>query len=180
MVSESNRPMSDFAFKIMSVIFKIRDLLRPRMDLLKEANIRPGFTVLDYGCGPGSYIAPLAELVGASGLIYALDIHPLAIRAVRDIVRKRRLANVKTIESDCETGLDDGHLDAIVLYDTFHDLARSEDVLRELHRVLKPNGILSFSDHHMAEDEINVRLTTSGLFRLLEKGERTYSFTKVT
>jgi len=38
------------------------------------------YHVLDYGCGPGSYIKPLLELVGCSGKIFALDIHPLAIK----------------------------------------------------------------------------------------------------
>jgi hypothetical protein len=42
--------------------------------------------------------------------------------------------------------------------------------------VLEPSGILSFSDHHMKENEIISKLTNNGLFRLLRKGERTYSF----
>ncbi|MCK4241915.1 MAG: methyltransferase domain-containing protein, partial [Dehalococcoidia bacterium] len=61
----------------MSLTYKFRDLRLPRMDILKEVGIEPGFHVLDYGCGPGSYTIPLAELVGESGKIYALDIHPL-------------------------------------------------------------------------------------------------------
>jgi len=52
-------------------------------------------------------------------------------------------------------------------------------VLEELHRVLKPEGILSFSDHHMKESEILSRLTSGGLFRLWKKGKKTYSFLKV-
>ncbi len=43
---------------------------------------------------------------------------------------------------------------------------------------LKPNGILSFSDHHMKENEIESNVTSRRLFRLLRKGKRTYSFLK--
>ena len=53
------------------------------MDVLNEAGIEPGFCVLDYGCGPASYMVPLAQLVGTSGEIHALDIHPLAIKRVQ-------------------------------------------------------------------------------------------------
>ncbi|MFC1958135.1 hypothetical protein ACFLVQ_01020 [Chloroflexota bacterium] len=51
-------------------------------------------------------------------------------------------------------------------------------VLGELYRILKPNGILSFSDHHMKENEILSEVTSGGLFKLLKKGKRTYSFVK--
>jgi ubiquinone/menaquinone biosynthesis C-methylase UbiE len=145
---------------------------------LKEVGIKAGFHVLDYGCGPGGYIIPLAELVGESGKVYALDIHPLAIRKVQDIASKKRLANVETILSDCKTGLPDNTLDAILLYDAFHHLSDPDVVLRELHRVLKPDGILSFSDHHMKENEIVASVTNDGLFKLLKKGQRTYTFLK--
>ena len=80
-----DKPMSKVGFKLMTLVFRIRDLFRPRMDLLKEVGVEPGFCILDYGCGPGSYIAPLAQLVGISGEIYALDINPFAIKEVRKI-----------------------------------------------------------------------------------------------
>jgi len=163
----------------MSLGYKFRDLRLPRKNILRELGIKPGFHVLDYGCGPGSYIIPLAEFVGESGKVYALDIHPLAIQKVQNIASKKQLANVETILSDCQTGLPDNSLDVVVLYDVFHHLSDPDAVLKELHRVLKPDGILSFSDHHMKENEIVSQVTNSGLFRLLKKGRRTYSFLKV-
>ena len=83
---------------------------------------------------------------------------------------------METILSDCQTGLPDNTLDAILLYDAFHNLSDPDVVLKELHRVLKPDGALSFSDHHMKENEIISQVTNGGLFRLLRKGERTYGF----
>jgi ubiquinone/menaquinone biosynthesis C-methylase UbiE len=168
--------MSNIGFRVMAFTFKIRDFLRPRRDIVKEAGIKEGFHVLDYGCGPGSYVTAVAELVGKSGKIYALDINPLAIKMVKKIALKKQLSNVETILSDCKTGLPNDSIDVVLLYDTFHDLSDPNMVLEELHRVLKPNGILSFSDHHMEENEIVSRVTNNGLFRLLRKGERTYSF----
>jgi ubiquinone/menaquinone biosynthesis C-methylase UbiE len=171
--------MRKIGFKLMTLVFRIRDFLRPRMDLLKEAGIEPGFCILDYGCGPGSYIAPLAQLVGISGEIYALDINPLAIKEVQKIAAQKAIANIKTFESDCNTGLPDNHVDAIILYDTFHNLSQPEDVLCELHRVLKSGGTLSFSDHHMNAQDIITRVTKTGWFKLSTKGKKTYSFSKV-
>jgi len=173
-----DKPMSNFGFKFMALGYKFRDLRLPRKNILKEVGIKTGFQVLDYGCGPGSYIIPLAELVGESGKVYALDIHPLAIQKVRDIASKKQLANIETILSDCRTGLPDNTLDAVLLYDAFHHLSDADVVLKELYRVLKPDGILSFSDHHMKENEIVAEVTNSGLFRLSRKGQRTYTFLK--
>jgi len=169
---------SNLGFRLMSLSYKFRDLRLPRMNILKEVGIKPGFHVLDYGCGPGSYIMPLAELVGESGKVYALDIHPLAIQKVQDIASKKQLTNVETILSDCQTGLPDNTLDAVILYDIFHHLSDPDVVLKELHRVLKPDGILSFGDHHMEESEIVSKVTNSGLFKLSRKGEITYTFLK--
>jgi len=162
----------------MALTFKIRDFLRPRKDVVKEVGIREGFQVLDYGCGPGSYVKAVAELVGKSGKIYALDINLLAIQTVKKIAEKNRLTNVKTIPSSCKTGLPDDRIDVVLLYDTFHDLTDPDEVLEELHRVLKPNGVLSFSDHHMKENDIVSEVTNKGLFKLLKKGVETHSFVK--
>ncbi len=175
-----DKPMSDSHFRIMSLGYKFRDLLVSRRHTLTEANIEPGFHILDYGCGPGSYSLAAAELVGSAGKVYALDIHPLAIQMVRDKVSKRGLINVETIHSDCDTGLPAESLDVVLLYDTFHGLSRPSEVLEELHRVLKPYGVLSFNDHHMEEDEIINGVTEKGRFRLLVKGKRVYNFVKDT
>ena len=179
MARRSNvRRQSNLDFRLMSLGFKFRDAVRPRLRILREAGIRPGFHVLDYGCGPGSYIVPLSGLVGEGGMVYALDVNPLAMRAVQKITAKKQLVNVRPVLSDCETGLPPDSLDMVLLYDILHDLSNAGEVLAELHRVLKPVGILSVSDHHMTHEEIESRVTAGGLFRLSQIGQRTCSFLK--
>lgn len=172
------KPKPNLDFRLMSLSYRFRDFIKPRMRVLDEAGIKEGFHVLDYGCGPGSYIVPVVELVGRSGKIYALDIHPLAIQAVRRIAAKKGMTNVQTILSDCHTGLMPHSVDVVLLYDILHDLKEPDRVLVELHRVLKPKGILSLSDHHLKEEEIVSRVMSGGLFKLSAKNKRTCSFTK--
>ena len=162
----------------MALEFKVRDFFWPRKRILEELEIRSGAQVLDYGCGPGSYVTALAEMVGTMGKVYALDAHPLAIRAVKGIVSKRRLSNVETILSESSTGLSENSLDVVLLYDLLHDLADPSHVLGEIHRTLKPDGLLSVSDHHLREAEIVLKITHGGLFRLSSKGKNTQSFVK--
>jgi ubiquinone/menaquinone biosynthesis C-methylase UbiE len=165
-------------FKAMSLMFWFRDLIRPRRNTLVDAGIRTGASVLDFGCGPGGYILPLAKLVGPSGRIYALDINPAAIKSVKGLAARHQLRNVETIVSDGPYGLPDGCLDLVLLYDVLHHLSHPDDVLAELHRVLKPEGVLSVSDHHLRENDIVTGITASGRFKLLKKGEKVYNFSR--
>ncbi|MBE0479988.1 MAG: class I SAM-dependent methyltransferase [Dehalococcoidia bacterium] len=163
----------------MSLMYKVRDLARPRRLVLDDVGIKEGYQVLDYGCGPGSYIVPLAELVGASGKVYALDIHPLAIQEVRKLAKKKGLANVCTIFAS-EPGLPPASVDIVLLYDILHHLRNVSEVLVDLHRILRPEGILSVRDHHMKKAEIESRITETGLFTSSIMGRQTSSFSKKT
>jgi len=174
-----DKPMRNLDFRFMSLSFIFRDIFLPRKNILAEVGINPGFSILDYGCGSGSYTIPAAQLVGESGKVYSLDIHPLAVQQVQKVVAKKRLTNIETILSDCATALPDESIDVVLLYDTLHNLSEPDKVLAELHRVVKPSGILSVNDHHLKEQEIITKITGKGFFRLLRKGKRVYNFQKV-
>ena len=172
------KPQSNLDFRLMSLLFKFRDFIKPRIKVLDEIGIKEGCHVLDYGCGPRSYIVPLTELVGESGKIYALDVHPLAIQAVQRLAAKKGMTNVQTILSDCETGLPPDSVNVVLLYDILHELNDPNRVLVELHRIMKLEGTLSVSDHHLKQNEILSKVTSEGLFKPSAKGRITYSFSK--
>ncbi len=162
----------------MCLFYKVRDFFSSPLNTLKEVNIIEGHTVLDFGCGPGSFSINASRLVGDGGKIYALDLNPMAVEKVKCKIIKEGLNNIETINSDCRTGFPDDSVDIILLYDAYHDFYNRLLVLKELNRVLKTEGILSFSDHHMRREEILKELTGKGLFRLIRESKKTYSFVK--
>jgi len=170
--------MSNLSFRTMKLMLVVRDIFMSPRALLEEAHITPGLCVLDYGCGPGSYSIAAAELVGGSGKVYALDIHPLAIQSVQSSALKKGLKNIETISSNCATGLSDQSVDVVLLYDILHGLKNHREILEELSRVLKPGGTLSISDHHLKEEKIMSRLGDQERFELSGKGKWTYRFLK--
>ncbi len=174
----TEEPDSDFRFHANTLIFKFRDFFFPRREILKEVGIKPGFKILDYGCGSGSYVRDASEMVGPSGKIYALDINPVAIEMVQNLAFIKHLKNVETILTDYNTGLPGSSVDVVLLYDAYHTLKKPELVMKEMHRILKPEGILSFRDRYMRDEEIMEGVTRKRLFKLKKEGKRTYSFKK--
>lgn len=166
----------NLSFRLMSLAFVLRDLLSPPQGILAEVGIKPGDQVLDFGCGPGSFTLAAAAMVGAAGKVHALDVSPAAIRQTRARAASKGLTQVETILSDGATGLPPASVDAILLYDTLHDLRQPDAVLAELHRVLKPGGILSVSDHHLKHEQLVSQVAGSGRYALAAKGKKTYIF----
>ena len=144
--------MSNFAHKMMTYVgMPVRNLFMQTNKIFTEVEIEPGYQALDYSCGPGVFSIMLAEKIGQSGLVYALDIHHLALKTVERKAQKKGHTNIKTILSSCSTSLPDNSLDLIIFFDAFHVLDNQEEVLMKLHRVLKPEAIMYFSDHHLKE-----------------------------
>jgi len=178
MSEQKDEPMSDIHFKFMSFGYRWRDRYHDSKKKLEKLGIREGQTVLDFGCGPGSYTIPAAQIVGERGKVYALDIHPLAIESVSKKVEEERLSNIETILSDRDTGLPDGSIDVILLYDTIHLIKDKPALLKELQRVLKADGFLSVTDHHLKANEISEIVEGSGLFSPRERDKGLFNFKK--
>ena len=161
---------------IVSLILYFRDLFNPPKQVLREVVIKHGFTVLDYGCGPGNYSIVVSELLEGSGVVFALDKHPLAIKSISKKIRKKGIRNIETIQSNCKTGLSSNSVDVVLLHHVFNDLENPDDVLEELYRIIKPSGILSFLEFDV--DGISPNITKSGLFQLQKKMDTTHIFVK--
>ena len=63
--------------------------------------VKPGDRVLDLCAGPGGKAAQIADMVGATGRVFALERHPSRARALREnLLSRLRLTNVHVICGD--------------------------------------------------------------------------------
>ena len=146
---------------------------------VRKLDIKEGQKVLDYGCGIGSYTFPVAKLVGEKGRVYALDKQPLAIKRIEEKAQKEAFHNIDTILSGRDTGLPDESVDVILLYGVLPEIKHEEPLLRELYRVLKPNGYLSTRFcFRMKKDKVLEIIEKTNLFSLKEQKGNILNFSK--
>jgi ubiquinone/menaquinone biosynthesis C-methylase UbiE len=166
---EKGKPRSNLHLRLMAFAFKFRDLLRPPERLLKKARLEEGMHVVDYGCGPGSFAIPAAEIVGPQGRVFAVDIHPLALSSVKHKALRKGLANIETIlVRGYDTGIKGSSIDRVLLIDTFTQIENREALLRELYRVLKGNGLLLLAREHMSMSQQKEIVMNSRLFKIVD------------
>jgi SAM-dependent methyltransferase len=74
------------------------------LEAWRSAGITTGQTVIDVGCGPGFATLDLAELVGPSGRVMALDKSEKFLSALDAGCRERHLGNIATHLADLDAG----------------------------------------------------------------------------
>src|SRR5438477_1716030 len=73
------------------------------LDCWEKAGVIDGSRVLDVGAGPGYATVDLAEIVGPTGEVIALERSQNFVRAMEEACRARSLTNVKIHEIDLMT-----------------------------------------------------------------------------
>ena len=116
-----------------------------------SANLGPGRTVLEIGCGTGMF----TEMFALSGArIVAVDISYDLI----EIARSRGLPDKQVVFlqkrfEDCDV---DGPFDAVIGSSVLHHLDIQE-ALAKIYELLKPGGIMSFAEPNMLNPQIMVQ-----------------------
>lgn len=122
---------------------RLRAVLRPE----------PGERLLEVGVGTGYYSLDLAEWIGPDGTLELFDIQQEFLDHVGRRAAERGLANLVPTQGDA-TALpyDDDSVDAVVLTTVLGEIPDPVAALREIARVLKPDGRLIvgelFGDPH--------------------------------
>jgi ubiquinone/menaquinone biosynthesis C-methylase UbiE len=145
-----NERMPDLSFKLMNLLFHVIDFIYPYIEnRVKRFGIKPGMTVVDYGCGPGRYTARFAKLVGEQGKVFAIDIHELAIEAVKKKIDEYGFKNVTPILANgYDSTLSDHIADVVCAIDMFFIIKKPTEFLAELKRITKSDGVLVIDDGH--------------------------------
>ncbi|MBL8863087.1 MAG: class I SAM-dependent methyltransferase [Planctomycetes bacterium] len=101
----------------------------------------------DLGCGPGVFALPLARAV-RDGLVFASDVEPGQLDALRSALREADVRNVVPVLSSFEDPhFPPGRLDLVFVGDTYHHLRDRVAYFRRLRSVLAPGGRLAILEY---------------------------------
>lgn len=110
--------------------------------------VKPGSVVIDLACGKGIYSMFLSDIVGETGLIYAVDLWEEGLSLLGSQIEQKDICNILPMLNDATKQLDiDDHsadicLMATVLHD-FEEAGQADTVLEEIRTLLKPGGCLA-------------------------------------
>ncbi|QNE73826.1 methyltransferase domain-containing protein [Streptomyces finlayi] len=112
--------------------------------------LRPGMTVLDVGCGPGTITADLAALV-APGLVTAVDITEDILGPAAEVIAERGLENVEFATADVHSlDFPDDSFDVVHAHQVLQHVGDPVRALSEMRRVCRPGGIVAARDSDYA------------------------------
>ena len=132
---------------------------RRLLDLLAPA---PGERVLEIGPGYGYYSLAVARRLGTGGELSLVDIRPPLLDETIRRASRQGLDNVVALTADAtELPFGDSEFSAAYLVACLGEVADGRSVLRELTRVLRPDGRLvvgeTIADPHRVEPEVLAR-----------------------
>lgn len=105
--------------------------------------MKPGFTLIDVGCGNGFFALPAARLVGEKGKVFGFDANAEAIGMLKKTAMKEGLRNLNLrVGMAEETVLCDACADIVFFGIVLHDFKDASRVLSNAKRMLKSTGRL--------------------------------------
>lgn len=109
------------------------------------AGLKDGIDVLDVGCGTGHAINLMAKTFPESRF-WGYDLSRDGIRAARDESRRLHLKNATFKILDAAKMAERDRYDLITAFDTIHDQARPDRVLKAINRALRKGGTFLMQD----------------------------------
>jgi ubiquinone/menaquinone biosynthesis C-methylase UbiE len=116
--------------------------------VLALLGVGPGDRVADLGAGGGYFTFRLAEAVGASGRVFAVDVDDDMIAYLAERARELGAANVTVVRGEFDDPkLPDGEIDLLFICNTYHHIAERIAYFRRALVDLAPNGRVAIVEY---------------------------------
>ena len=132
--------------------------------VVSAITVRDNNVILDIGCGTGYALGLLASKVKGDGQFYGVDLSEKMVEKAKENLKNA--ANFHFVMANAESiPLQDDFFDIIICTNSFHHYLHPETALREMHRLLKPGGMLYILD---PTTDSWVAKPNDRIFRLIE------------
>jgi ubiquinone/menaquinone biosynthesis C-methylase UbiE len=120
-----------------------REVYARRAAIVAALGLKPGMAVADVGAGTGLFTRLIAEKVGPTGTVYAVDINPTFLKHIAEQSKRLGQVQVKTVRgTQATTNLPTASVELVFLCDTYHHLERPNFILSSIHDALRRGGHL--------------------------------------
>lgn len=135
------------------LISKERQALLPAEKIVRYLEVEKNDVVADLGAGNGYFTIPMAKKTDYP--VYAIDIEPRMLTLLKEVAEKESIENIHYIQSDLENiQLEDRSVDKMMAAFVIHEVTDPAKALREIKRILKPDGKFLLIEWETVETEI--------------------------
>lgn len=143
-----NFPAPAFIGRFLDSDYRRR--MQPPDKLILRSGIKEGMSVMELGCGSGAFTTYIARAVGDEGKVFALDIQPEMLEQLKNKLKRPEnsdINNIVPVEGNAyDLPFENNSLDLVYSITVLQEIPDKNKALKEVMRVLKPNGILAVTE----------------------------------
>jgi ubiquinone/menaquinone biosynthesis C-methylase UbiE len=111
--------------------------------VVAQTGLMQGQVVADLGCGNGFYVLPAAQMIGPTGIVYAVDVQTQKLAATISIANQFGYKNVRIMQANLGKPLLDinpASCDLVIIGNILHEIDQKEELIKNVYRILKSPG----------------------------------------
>ena len=148
-----------------------RAIYDKRYDILDALSLKPGMAVADIGAGSGLISRLIAQRVGSEGTVYAVDISKNMVDYIARTAQEQGLPSLKAVLGEPRSPkLPPASVDRICIIDAYHHFEYPAEMLAEIKKALRPDGMLVLVDFKRIEG-----VSRDYILKMVRAGQGTFT-----